>query len=78
MYMHIDTSAYEFAHITTAESHSICGACKFLRVFHPLGNKSRDIGQFIDDSGKHYLISSDSVNKFYIYENLRTGRKRFR
>lgn len=68
MYAHIDNATYDFAHIATAESDSICGSYMFLRTFRPLGNESRDIGQYIDRDGKHYLVSSGPVNRFYIYK----------
>jgi hypothetical protein len=36
---------------------------RFLRSFRPLGQESRDIGQFIDDDGSAYLIFEDRPAK---------------
>lgn len=78
MYMHVDgqtrnatsttklTSAYSYARVGTAISNNPTGPFKFLRTFRPLGQQSRDIGQFIDDDGTAYLIFEDRPNGFHI------------
>lgn len=78
MYVHVDgqtrtavstakvPSAYAYARVGTAISDSPTGPFKFLRTFRPLGQQSRDIGQFIDDDGTAYLIFEDRPNGFHI------------
>lgn len=64
MYMHIDGtknrdgqgSAYSLARVGVAVSDTIDGDYAYLRSFRPLGQESRDIGQFVDDDGTPYLI----------------------
>lgn len=76
MYMHIDRDrnpegkgGYNVANIGTAISDSPDGKFTYLRNFRPLGKESRDIGQFIDDDGKAYLIfESRPLKGFYIAE----------
>jgi hypothetical protein len=74
MYMHIDGSTaespggYSLARVGTAVCDTIDGDYTFLHSFRPLGNQSRDIGQFIDDDGTAYLISEDRPNGFHIYK----------
>lgn len=74
MYMHIDNGAipgkgggYGTARVGIATCDTVDGNYKFLRSFRPLGKESRDIGQFIDDDGKAYLIFESRPSKgFYI------------
>ena len=47
------------ARVGVAVSDTIDGDYKFLNSFRPLGQESRDIGQFIDDDGSAYLIFED-------------------
>jgi len=74
MYMHIDgvmpgeEFGYKLARVGVAVSDAVDGGYKYLKSFRPLGNESRDIGQFIDDDGSAYLISSDSYHGFRIYQ----------
>jgi len=74
MYMHIDGAwpgegyGYKLARVGVAVSDTIDGDYKYLKSFRPLGNESRDIGQFIDDDGTAYLISEDRPNGFHIYK----------
>ena len=42
------------------------GDYQYLKSFRPLGQESRDIGQFIDDDGSAYLIFEDRPNGFHI------------
>ncbi len=65
MYMHIDGPApgtrggYQLARVGVATCATVDGDYKYLRSFRPLGQESRDIGQFIDDDGSAYLIFED-------------------
>lgn len=65
MYMHIDGpfnpsgSGYQLARVGIATCDTVDGNYKYLRSFRPLGDESRDIGQFIDDDGSAYLIFED-------------------
>ncbi len=74
MYMHIDgpmpgeSGGYKLARVGVATCDTAAGDYKFLTSFRPLGNESRDIGQFIDDDGTAYLISEDRPNGFHIYK----------
>jgi hypothetical protein len=66
MYMHIDgpsdpaetnpKKSYALARVGIAVCDTVDGNYEFVRTFHPLGEESRDIGQFIDDDGAAYLI----------------------
>lgn len=74
LYMHIDgvwpgeKSAYRLARVGVATCDTVDGNYQYLRSFRPLGNESRDIGQFIDDDGAAYLISEDRPKGFHIYK----------
>ena len=63
MYMHIDDAKYALARVGVAVSDTVDGDYQFLRSFRPLGQESRDIGQFIDDDGSAYLIFEDRPAK---------------
>src|SRR5207244_1378279 len=63
MYMHIDGSitgahsgGYGYARVGVAVSTKPTRPFTFLKTFRPLGQESRDIGQFVDDDGSAYLI----------------------
>lgn len=58
MYFHIDVN-YKLANMGIAVSDKPTGPFKYVRRFKPLGFESRDIGQFIDDDGKAYIIFED-------------------
>jgi hypothetical protein len=75
MYMHIDGtrdgtdkgSAYSLARVGVAVSDTIDGDYTYIRSFRPLGQESRDIGQFVDDDGTPYIIfESRPTRGFYI------------
>ncbi len=57
MYMHIDgpmpgeRGGYKLARVGVATCDTVDGDYKYLKSFRPLGQESRDIGQFIDDDG---------------------------
>jgi hypothetical protein len=65
MYMHIDGPApgerggYKLARVGVATCDTVDGDYQYLKSFRPLGQESRDIGQFIDDDGSAYLIFED-------------------
>jgi hypothetical protein len=62
MYMHID-DAYRLARVGVAISDTVDGDYQYMKSFRPLGQESRDIGQFIDDDGSAYLIFEDRPAK---------------
>jgi hypothetical protein len=62
MYMHIDVS-YKLARVGVATSDTVDGDYQYLKSFRPLGQESRDIGQFVDDDGSAYLIFEDRPAK---------------
>lgn len=67
MYMHLDGPGYKLARVAIAVSDKVDGNYAYVRSFRPLGQESRDIGQFIDDDGSAYLIfESRPVHGFYI------------
>ena len=63
MYMHMDANGYRLAHVGVAVCDTVDGDYKYLRSFRPLGQESRDIGQFVDDDGSAYLIFEDRPAK---------------
>lgn len=66
MYMHLDDGQYRFASVGVATADRVDGPYKFVHSFRPLGQESRDIGQFVDDDGTAYLIFEDRPNGFHI------------
>lgn len=66
MYFHLDDASYKFARVGIAVSDRPDGNFKYLKSFRPLGHESRDIGQFIDDDGKQYLVFEDRPLGFHI------------
>jgi len=65
MYMHIDQN-YQLARVGVAVCDTVDGDYQYINSFRPLGHESRDIGQFIDDDGKPYLIFEDRPFGFRI------------
>lgn len=63
MYVHLDNAQYKFARVGVAVSDTVDGNYRYLKSFRPLGQESRDIGQFIDDDGSAYLIFEDRPAK---------------
>lgn len=63
MYLHVDDAKYKLARVGVAVSDTVDGNYQYLRSFRPLGQESRDIGQFIDDDGAAYLIFEDRPAK---------------
>ena len=66
MYMHIDDGRYKLARVGVAVCDTVDGNYEFLKSFRPLGDESRDIGQFVDDDGTAYLIFEDRPNGSHI------------
>ena len=66
MYVHLDDSGYRAAEVGVATSETVDGDYKLVKHFRPLGQQSRDIGQFIDDDGTPYLIFEDRPNGWHI------------
>ena len=67
MYMHLDDAKYKLARVAIATSSKVDGTYTYLKSFRPLGQESRDIGQFIDDDGSAYLIfESRPTHGFFI------------
>jgi hypothetical protein len=66
MYFHLDDKKYKLARVGIAVSDKADGQFKYVKSFRPLGEQSRDIGQFIDDNGTPYLIFEDRPNGFHI------------
>jgi hypothetical protein len=56
LYAHLDDAHYKFARVMVAVSNQIQGPYKYVKSYRPLGEESRDIGQFVDDDGSSYLI----------------------
>jgi beta-xylosidase len=63
MYAHLDDARYKLARVAVATCDTIDGDYQYLKSFRPLGQESRDIGQFIDDDGSAYLIFEDRPAK---------------
>jgi hypothetical protein len=67
MYAHVDDGHYRLARVGVFVSDTVDGQYRYLRSFRPLGQESRDIGQFIDDDGSAYLIfESRPTHGFFI------------
>ncbi|MEO7715416.1 MAG: family 43 glycosylhydrolase [Capsulimonas sp.] len=66
MYFHLDSSDYSLARVGIATSKHVDRDYTYLKSFRPLGQISRDIGQFVDDDGSAYLIFEDRPNGFHI------------
>jgi len=66
MYFHLDNKGYKTASVGVAVSDKPDGNFVFVKSFRPLGHESRDIGQFVDDDGKAYLIFEDRPYGFRI------------
>lgn len=66
MYFHVDDRGYKVAQVGIAVSDKPDGEFKYVKRFRPLGQESRDIGQFIDDDGTPYLVFEDRPTGFHI------------
>jgi len=74
MYAHLDDARYKFARVMVAVSKRIDGPYSFVKSFRPLGEESRDIGQFIDDDGSAYLIFESRPTKGFFIAKLTDDR----
>ena len=72
MYAHIDggNGGYKFAHVAVFVCDTVDGDYQYLKSFRPLGQESRDIGQFIDDDGAAYLIFESRPTKGFFIAKL--------
>lgn len=70
LYAHLDDARYKFARVMVAVSDRIDGNYKYVKSFRPLGQESRDIGQFIDDDGSAYLIFESRPTKGFFIARL--------
>ena len=70
MYAHLDDAHYKFAHVMVAVSNRIDGPYTYVKSFRPLGEESRDIGQFVDDDGSAYLIFESRPTKGFFIARL--------
>jgi hypothetical protein len=66
MYAHLDDRRYQLARVAVLICDTVDGEYRYLKSFRPLGEQSRDIGQFIDDNGAAYLIFEDRPHGFHI------------
>ena len=73
MYAHLDDAHYKFARVMVATSRRINGPYQFVKSFRPLGEESRDIGQFVDDDGSAYLIFESRPTKGFFIAKLTAG-----
>ncbi|MFB3880763.1 MAG: glycoside hydrolase family 43 protein [Armatimonadota bacterium] len=63
MWMHIDTSDYQYARTGVAVSESPTGPYEYQGSFRPNGADSRDMTVFKDDGGAAYLLHASEWNK---------------
>ncbi|KAF2013618.1 carbohydrate-binding module family 35 protein [Aaosphaeria arxii CBS 175.79] len=61
-WMHIDSSDYGDAKVGVATGSSPCGTYTYKGSFRPLNFESRDMGVYVDDDGKGYLLTEDRKN----------------
>ncbi|GAB3738936.1 hypothetical protein GCM10027594_19300 [Hymenobacter agri] len=66
LYFHLDDKGYKVAQVGVAVSDQPTGPFQYVKRFRPLGQESRDIGQFIDDDGTAYLVFEDRKQGFHI------------
>jgi hypothetical protein len=66
LYFHCDDKGYKVAQVGVAVCDRPDGQFQFVKRFRPLGQESRDIGQFIDDDGTAYLVFEDRKQGFHI------------
>ena len=70
MYAHLDDGSYSVARVAVLVSDHIDGDYHHVKSFRPLGEESRDIGQFIDDDGAAYLIFESRPTKGFFIAQL--------
>ena len=59
LWLHIDSSNYGDAKVGVATSDTVCGRYTYISSWRPLGFESRDIGLYVDDDQKGYLLTED-------------------
>ncbi|MFN2975657.1 family 43 glycosylhydrolase [Terriglobus aquaticus] len=69
MYVHLD-AAYKAAEVGVAVADRMEGPYTLVKHFRPLGEESRDIGQFVDDDGTNYLIFEARPTKGFFIAKL--------
>ncbi|KAF2440958.1 carbohydrate-binding module family 35 protein [Karstenula rhodostoma CBS 690.94] len=62
LWMHIDSSDYKEAKAGVATGDTVCGKYTYIGASQPLGFQSRDMGLFVDDDNKAYLLTEDRAN----------------
>jgi hypothetical protein len=70
MYAHLDNGTYHLAQVAVLVSNRIDGDYQYIKSFRPLGEESRDIGQFIDDDGVAYLVFESRPTKGFFIAQL--------
>ncbi len=70
MYAHVDDYRYGLARVGVFTSDTVDGDYTYLKSFRPLGQESRDIGQFVDDDGTAYLIFESRPTKGFFVAQL--------
>ena len=76
LYAHLDDAHYKLARVAVAVSNTVDGNYKYLKSFRPLGQESRDIGQFVDRDGSAYLIFESRPTKGFFLAKLSEDRLR--
>lgn len=64
LWMHIDSSSYGDAKVGVATGSTPCGQYSYKGSFRPLGFESRDLGVFVDDDEKGYLLTEDVRSQY--------------
>jgi hypothetical protein len=59
LWMHIDDSGYAEAKAGVAVGDTVCGKYTYIGSSRPLGFVSRDMGLYVDDDDKAYLLTED-------------------
>ncbi|KAH7186591.1 glycosyl hydrolase [Fusarium oxysporum] len=68
MWMHIDDPVYSHALVGVATGDTVNGQFSYHGSFRPMGCASRDMGVFVDDDDKAYLMSEDRKHGLRIFE----------
>ncbi|KAL3482556.1 glycosyl hydrolase [Aspergillus germanicus] len=68
MYLHIDDLDYHEGKVGLAISDSVNGRYEYHGSFWPMGFESRDMGVFIDEDEKGYLLCEDRPNGIHIFK----------
>jgi beta-xylosidase len=69
LWMHIDSSDYKEAKAGVATGDTVCGKYTYKGASQPLGFQSRDMGLFVDDNDKAYLLTEDVSHLSLQYED---------